>query len=124
MIKLLKDSGYSVGLITNGKSELQRKKLSMLNLENSFDEIIVSGEYGKNKPDLSIFHEMSRRLNIPESELIYVGDHPVHDIDAASKAGYITAWVKSNGTWIEGCRRPDFEVDSVEEIPSLLGIKS
>ncbi len=118
----LKKSGYKVGLITNGKSELQRKKLSMLNLENIFDEIIVGGEFGKNKPDLSIFHEMSRRLNIKEKELMYVGDHPVNDVDAASKAGYVTVWVKSNGTWIEGCNKPDFEVDSVKEILSIFGL--
>lgn len=116
----LRNKGYKVGLITNGKSELQRKKISMLGLENSFHEIIVSGEYGRNKPDASIFLEMSKRLDIPQNELFYVGDHPINDIDAASKAGYRTIWVKSNGTWVDGCSLPDFEVNDVSEIIYLL----
>ncbi len=122
VIDKLKSNGYKIGLITNGKSQLQRKKLSMLNLNNKFDEIIISGEFGKHKPDLTIFYEMSKRLNISEEKLIYVGDHPINDIDAASKAGYKTVWVKTNGTWIEGCATPDFSIDTVKSLPSLLGL--
>ncbi len=116
----LKNKGYKLGLITNGSSELQRKKLLMLGLENSFDEIIVSGEYGKHKPDKSIFIEMSKRIGIPVSKLVYVGDHPVNDIDAASKAGYKTIWVKTNGKWINGCNKPDLEVDKISELTFIL----
>ena len=118
----LKSNGYKIGLITNGKSQLQRKKLLMLNLDNKFDEIIISGEFWKHKPDLTIFYEMSKRLKISEEKMIYVGDHPINDIDAASKAGYKTVWVKTNGTWIDGCTTPDFSIDTVKSLPSLLGI--
>jgi putative hydrolase of the HAD superfamily len=123
MLELLKKNGYKIGLITNGDSEVQRSKLKLLNLENSFDEIIVGGEFGVNKPDPSIFKEMSKRLSIPANQLIYVGDHPVFDIDGATKAGYKTIWVKSNGVWVEGCSTPTFEVDMVNEIPSILNLR-
>ncbi len=118
--KLIKN-GYKTGLITNGKSELQRKKISILNLENKFDEIIISGEFGKHKPDLSIFQEMSKRIEIAPENLVYVGDHPINDVDAAAKAGYKTIWVKTNGTWIEGCKEPTYSINSIKELPSLLG---
>lgn len=120
LLESLKENGYKVGLITNGKSRLQRKKLSMLGVENSFDEIIISGEFGKPKPDVSIFKEMSKRLSIPENELFYVGDNPICDIDASSKAGFHTIWVKTSGVWVDGCAKPDFEVETVEEIPEIL----
>ncbi len=120
MLEKLKNQGYKTGLITNGVSELQRKKISMLKIENSFDEILISGEYGKRKPDISIFKEMSKRLSIPEKHLIYVGDHPINDVDAATNAGYNTVWIKTNGTWVEGCKAPSFELDTVEGLPELL----
>ena len=69
---------------------------------------------------LTIFYEMSKRLKISEEKLIYVGDHPVNDIDAASRAGYKTVWVKTNGTWVEGCIKPSAEIITVDELPSLL----
>jgi putative hydrolase of the HAD superfamily len=120
MLSDLKSKGYKLGLITNGESSLQRKKISMLNLEDAFDEIIISGEFGERKPHISIFKEMSKRLSIPENHLIYVGDHPINDIDAASKAGYKTVWIKTNGTWVQGCEKPCFELDTVEHLSDLL----
>lgn len=120
MLEALRKRGFKLGLITNGKSKLQRKKLSMLGLENSFDEILISEEFGERKPNTSIFSEMSKRLSIPPCDLVYVGDHPINDIDAASKAGYKTVWVKTNGTWVEGCIKPSAEIMTVDELPSLL----
>ncbi len=120
LLENLKKQNYKLGLITNGKSALQRKKLAMLKLENSFDEILISGEFGKHKPDTSIFIEMSKKLKISPNDLLYIGDHPINDIDAASKAGCKTLWIKTNGTWVEGCASPDAELDSVESLTKLL----
>ncbi len=118
----LRKANFKVGLITNGRSALQRKKLSLLGLEDSFDEIIVSEEFGKRKPDISIFEEMAKRLSLPAESIFYVGDHPINDIDSATKAGYKTIWVKSNGTWVEGCLKPTFEVETIEELLNIFSV--
>lgn len=117
----LKQSGYKVGLITNGDSELQRKKLAMLDLCDSFDEIIVSGETDYDKPQKEIFLMMAEKLNIELSEMMYVGDHPLNDIYGARNAGCVPVWVKTTGEWIfPEIPKPELQVETVEEIPSLL----
>lgn len=95
----LKSRGLKVGLITNGSSQVQRSKLKMLGFEGLFDHVIVCGELGVEKPELLPFEEMSRVLDIPPSQLMYVGDHPLNDVDASRRAGYIPVWVRTTGSW-------------------------
>jgi len=73
--------------------------LKMLGFEELFDHIIVCGELGVEKPELLPFEEMSRVLGIPPSQLMYVGDHPLNDVDASRRAGYIPVWVRTTGSW-------------------------
>lgn len=121
-LRRLRENGYKTGLITNGRSEVQRAKLHMLGLENEFDEIIISGEFGFGKPSAAPFEEMSRRLGIPASEMYYVGDNPQNDIGPSRQAGYTPVWVNTTHTWLfPEVERPDLCVDDVSELPGLIG---
>ena len=97
MLQSLKKAGFKVGLITNGQHALQYKKLEMTGLMYVFDEIIVSGDVGVEKPDREIFLLMSEKLGFEPAEMVYVGDNPFSDIDGAAAAGYKTVWVRSPG---------------------------
>ncbi len=120
-LKKIKSMGYKVGLITNGNAELQYKKLSMLGLTDCFDEIIVSGETPYEKPDKRIFLMMAEKMGFSPDEMMYIGDHPLNDIDGSRNAGYIPVWVKTTGTWIfPEIEKPELQVETVEEIPSLI----
>lgn len=116
----LKEEGYLLGLITNGPSEVQRAKIKLLSLEGFFDEILIPSELGMQKPDPEPFWEMAKRLGCEPSELLYVGDNPIHDVKASKNAGYSAVWVKTTGVWEKGIERADFEIDTVEELPLLL----
>lgn len=116
----LKKRGYLLGLITNGKSEIQRSKIELLSLEPYFDEIIIPSESGMQKPDPEPFLEMAKRLCCNSSELMYVGDNPINDVDASRNAGYTPVWVKTTGTWEEGIQQAEFEIDTVEELLEFL----
>jgi putative hydrolase of the HAD superfamily len=64
---------------------------------------------------------MSQRLGIPAEELMYVGDHPINDIDGSRNAGYTPVWVKTTGYWcFEEIPRAEYEVETVAEIPDLV----
>ena len=113
--------GIKVGLITNGTEELQYKKLGMLGLTDCFDEIIVSGETPYEKPDKKIFLMMAEKMGLNPDEMLYIGDHPLNDIDGSRKAGYVPVWVKTTGTWIfPEIEKPDLQVETVEEIPAII----
>ena len=117
----LREMGYKIGLITNGRSEVQRDKLKMLGLTNEFDEIIISGEFGVGKPSTEPFFEMSRRLGIPCNEMYYVGDNPKNDVDPARKAGFVPIWVNTTHTWIfPEIEKPELIVDDISELQTLI----
>lgn len=88
-LKELKRRGYLLGAVTNGVSSLQNIKLDTAGIRALFDVVVVSGDIGVYKPDHRIFDEAARRLGLKNSEVLFVGDHPVNDIDGALGAGML-----------------------------------
>jgi putative hydrolase of the HAD superfamily len=88
----LRARGLELGVITNGGSEMQRRKLVGLGLDRSFDVVLVSEEEGVRKPDAEIFRRALARLEVDAREAIFVGDHPVADVEGAHRAGLLAVW--------------------------------
>ncbi len=117
----LKEMGYKLGIITNGRHEPQVLKIKMLDLEDLFDEIVISGDIGAQKPSPEPFKAMAEKIGIDPKEMLYVGDHPRNDVDGSRNAGYIPVWVKTIKHWtFEEIKRADYEIDTVAELPELL----
>lgn len=113
----LRGRGLRLGLITNGGSFVQRNKLRLLGLEDSFDAILIGGEFGHEKPDRQIFDAMATQLGIPAAELMYVGDNPVNDIRGSREAGYTPVWVRTIPTWLfPEIRMPRYRINTVAEL--------
>ncbi len=117
----IREMGYKVALITNGRHYLQYSKLENMGITHMFDEIIVCGDVGISKPEAKPFEVMAEKLGFKPCEMLYVGDHPKNDVMGSRQAGYIPVWVKTVDLWdfpeIEKC---ELQVDSVKEIPDLL----
>ena len=90
----LKDSNLPFGIITNGNSEQQRKKIKNTGLEETARPIIVSEEIGASKPDKFIFHEACRQADVSPENTLYVGDRFEADILGGKKAGLHTIWLR------------------------------
>lgn len=86
VLKEIKKRGYILGAITNGVSSLQNIKLDTAGIRDLFDVIVVSGDIGIYKPDRRIFDEAIRRAGVRNEESLFVGDHPVNDIEGAISA--------------------------------------
>lgn len=119
MLMSLKRDGLKVALITNGRHELQYKKLSLIGLRYVFDEIIVSGDVMIEKPDRDIFLMMCEKLGVQPSECVYVGDNPFNDIGGAKGAGMYTFHIK---TVYSNPKTPaaDIEINTVADVPDAL----
>ncbi len=121
MLMKLKEMGLKLGIVTNGEHDLQWNKLRLLRFDHLFDEIVISGDVGVQKPDIKPFEVMSEKLRIKPENLMYVGDNPLNDVEGSRNAGYVPVWVKTIGNWcfddIEKC---EYEVDTVAEIPDLV----
>lgn len=87
LLKELKARGYIVGVITNGPSMLQNHKMDTSGLRDYCDIVVVSGDVGIHKPDAQLFRYTADKLGLKTEECVYVGDHPVNDIQGALEAG-------------------------------------
>lgn len=115
-LKELKKRGFAVALITNGRPYVQRKKIEMLGLAELFDEIIVGGEFGLQKPRAEIFYEMASRLGIKTDEMMYVGDNPINDVKGSADAGCVPVWVKTTPWNFPDMPLPRLCVDTAEDV--------
>lgn len=121
VLSTLRERGYKVALITNGGYEVQNRKLELLGLHDYFDEIIISREFGVDKPAPEPFIEMAKRLDAEPEELLYIGDNPLNDVEGSRNAGYIPVWVKTTGIWgFDDIEKPEYCVETVAEIPELI----
>lgn len=93
IIKNLKQN-FKIALISNYPSYL-REKLAAQNLSNLFEEIIISGEVGYQKPQPEIFMLLCERLHISPSELIFIDDSK-KSLEGAATIGYTPILYKNN----------------------------
>ncbi len=85
LIKILKEN-YRVGMLSNSPSASIREVLHEHNLEQYFNEIVISSEVGLIKPSIEIFAHILGKLDVDASEAIFIDDNQ-HHIAGAQKAG-------------------------------------
>jgi putative hydrolase of the HAD superfamily len=85
----------SLFLITDGQEQMQRSKIESLALGSSFDEVVVTGSFGKHwsKPAPHAFRHVLERFGGEPAEYLYVGDNPACDFYGAKQLGMRTARV-------------------------------
>ena len=87
---------YKLGIITNGCSSVQREKIKAANVEDYFDDIIVSGEERFEKPDPGIFLLSCEHLGVTPQEAAYIGDYYPNDIVGAVGAKLLPIWINED----------------------------
>ena len=115
-------AGLPLGLVTNGKSSMQETKLRVLGIAPYFSHLLCAGDEGLLKPDPAVFLEAAEALGAAPGETLFVGDNPLDDISGAKAAGMAAAWVRRRGPYPAAFPPPDFEIESIEELPALLGL--
>lgn len=85
---------YKLLLLTNGSPDLQNTKLTITpELVPYFDQIVISGDFGRGKPDPSLFKHALTLMELKEDEAIMVGDNLMTDILGASRVGMKSVWI-------------------------------
>jgi len=104
-----------------GLQTLQRSEIEWLNIEEYFDNIIVSGEVGYAKPDHRIFKVLLNKLKITPSQVVYVGNSQKHDMIGAKKAGLKIVWInRKNERILPETPKPDYEISNLSELINIL----
>ncbi|BDI29156.1 haloacid dehalogenase [Capsulimonas corticalis] len=120
LLAALRDADIPYGIVTNG-SRIQARKITEMGFDKGTDCVFVSGLVGWDKPAGAIFEMAARKLDLPPSEILFVGDHPHNDIWGAREAGMRTAWLHRGQTWpAETCGAPpEIVLDRVEDLIPL-----
>ena len=85
LIQSLKKN-YKIILMTNSQKENSRQMLKQQNIENLFDEIVISAEHGLAKPDPKFYELMLSIGQLDASQALFIDDRQ-KNVDAAANLG-------------------------------------
>lgn len=112
---------YKLALLTNGSPSLQQTKLTITpELVPYFDEIIISGDFGKGKPDPSIFEFTLEKLGLQANEALMVGDNLMTDILGSSRIGMKSVWINREAAEFNGEAKPTYEITNLRELFDII----
>jgi putative hydrolase of the HAD superfamily len=89
LIDRVRRAGLLTGILSNGFTEVQHRKIQNSGLAHLFNIIVLSDDIGINKPDVRLFNHAMKLsgIDIPSRHLM-IGDNPSTDIAGASAAGW------------------------------------
>jgi HAD superfamily hydrolase (TIGR01549 family) len=96
--------GVALGAVSNatvGGAALAAR-LTDLEFGDLVPFVVSSAELGVRKPEARIFEAGIERIDLPASELWYIGDNWDNDVEGASAAGLFPVWLKLLGDEREG----------------------
>jgi putative hydrolase of the HAD superfamily len=109
---------YLVGLVSNGRTLVQKAKISESGISKYFSSICISESVGCKKPSHEIFEACLHELSVSSREAVFVGDNPQLDVNPAKSLGMKAVWLKN-----EYFRAPelcDGVIERLNELPKLL----
>lgn len=110
-----------LGIITNGFTELQDRRMRRVGFDRHFDLLVISEQVGVAKPHLDIFEHAFARMNNPARErILMVGDNLHTDVQGGRNAGIDTCWLNHHGKQAPVHLQPTFEVNNLMQLHQLL----
>ncbi|MGO9760617.1 MAG: HAD family hydrolase [Solirubrobacteraceae bacterium] len=89
-------------------------------LDDYFDVVVISGEFGVGKPEPSIFEHALALLGSDREHAVMVGDSLARDVDGAFAAGLRAVRVNRSGSPPPEDRRGLVEIATLSELPRAL----
>lgn len=127
-LEWLQSNGYRIGLISNASDKDDvYSLLQQFNLTDFFEHIIISADFGLRKPHREIFQEGLSLFSCQPQDSFMVGDRLDMDILGAIQLGIRSVWI-SRRSIHKGNEnlfgiRPDYEIQSLEELKIILSNK-
>ena len=120
----LKSRGWTMGLMTDGRSVTQRNKIDALGLSEWIEPncILISEEFGYGKPDEHCYQYFIERY--PNAKFCYVGDNLNKDFVTANKLGWQTICLLDDGRNVFSQQivlpKEYLPQQTIKELPELL----
>jgi putative hydrolase of the HAD superfamily len=127
MLDALRTRGFRLGVISNITSRgAVPHSLAEYELAHYFQVVLMSAASGWRKPNLRIFLEAARQLDLPPAACAYTGDTVSRDVIGARRAGYgLVIQIKSFLTTVSDGEKdvesPDAVVENLMQVVDLIG---
>lgn len=116
----LRAAAWTIGIITNGASDIQRAKLAATGLTDVVDGVAVSGDLEIRKPDRRLYELAASRCGRSLHDGGWMtGDNPVGDIGGGHQAGLRTIWLRGR-PWPDNLMAAHHTVDDVTDAIAIL----
>ena len=92
----LKEQGKHIYLLTNAQRAFTEYELRMLKIEDYFDGIYISSDYGVKKPNRLFFEKMIEESGINPAQSVMIGNDMICDIEGAKNAGLDAIYIQTN----------------------------
>lgn len=113
---------HRLGIVSNvwGGKQPFEENLAASGVRGCFECRVWSSEYDWIKPSARLFGVALGYFGLQASRVLFVGDHPMRDVDAAKQLGCGTVWIRNGeSVFPEGLREPDRVVTHLEDLLQL-----
>lgn len=94
----LRQTGHRLWLLSNAQAVFTRGELRALGLEDAFDGVYLSSDYGCRKPDRRFFEVLLREQGLDPAHCLMIGNDRETDIAGAQALGLATLYLHTNLT--------------------------
>ncbi|WP_419996373.1 HAD family hydrolase [Streptomyces boninensis] len=117
----LRAAGWTLGIATNGATDIQRAKIDRTGLAGLVDGVCVSEEVGEVKPAAVVFEVAAKRCGVELNGGGWmVGDNAATDIAGGRDVGLRTLWIAAGRPWPTDDTRPDLVAEDASAATARL----
>ncbi|WP_439021837.1 HAD family hydrolase [Bacillus thuringiensis] len=119
-----------IGLISDGYLITQERKINALKLKERFHSIILTDKLGREywKPSQLPYEKISKELQVPHQQCVYIGDNLSKDFITAKKLNWITVHInREDGIYrnliVEQDYKAHYTIDNLRRLPDIPVLK-
>lgn len=135
-LDILRKRGYRLWLLSNAQRAFTAYELRHLGLDDRFDGIYISSDYGCRKPDIRFLGALMAERKLDPERCLMIGNDRDTDIAGAKAMGLDTLYMHTNitppgqaeadvtllpGKTPAGCRHFEFEGSDWETLVNMIG---
>jgi putative hydrolase of the HAD superfamily len=124
LARLSSCEGLTLGVVTAGLPTKQAEKLVRLGVLPHFDPraVFIADQLGFEKTNPQLYATVCAALSLEPGQCMYVGDHPVRDVDSSRAAGMIAVLLRYGGKYsgLVGQTAPDYTIGGFRELIEII----
>lgn len=123
-------NNVKIGLISDGYLITQERKINALKLKERVHSIILTDKLGREywKPSQLPYEKISKELQVPHQQCVYIGDNLSKDFITAKKLNWITVHInREDGIYrnliVEQDYKAHYTIDNLRRLPDIPVLK-